>query len=44
MITSPSMPVTEDLAARLLRLPVYSELTPALQDRVIEHVRSFYGM
>ncbi len=29
-------PVTEDISARLLRLPFYNELTETDQDRVIE--------
>jgi dTDP-4-amino-4,6-dideoxygalactose transaminase len=32
-------PVTEDVADRLVRLPLYFQLTPAEQDRVIDAVR-----
>jgi len=39
----PPLPVTEDVAGRLLRLPLYVELTPALQDRVVASVRRFFG-
>jgi dTDP-4-amino-4,6-dideoxygalactose transaminase len=38
-----SLPVTEDLAARLLRLPMYYDLTPADQDDVCRGVREFLG-
>ena len=34
-------PVTEDLSARLLRLPFYNQLTPGEQDEVIAAVREF---
>jgi len=36
----PSLPVTERLAAELLALPLYHELTDADQDRVIRAVAS----
>jgi dTDP-4-amino-4,6-dideoxygalactose transaminase len=36
-----SLPVTEDLAARLLRLPMYYDLTPADQDDVCRGIREF---
>jgi dTDP-4-amino-4,6-dideoxygalactose transaminase len=34
-------PVTEDVAARLVRLPFYNQLDEAEQDQVIEAVTSF---
>ena len=34
-------PVTDDMSARLLRLPFYNDLTQAEQGRVIEAVKSF---
>jgi len=34
-------PVTDDMSARLLRLPFYNDLTQAEQERVIEAVKSF---
>jgi dTDP-4-amino-4,6-dideoxygalactose transaminase len=37
------LPVTEDLAARLIRLPFYFELSESDQDRVIAAVQEFYG-
>ncbi|GIL08928.1 MAG: dTDP-4-amino-4,6-dideoxygalactose transaminase [Chloroflexota bacterium] len=36
-------PVTEDLSDRLLRLPLYNDLTAAEQDRVIAAIQSFAG-
>jgi dTDP-4-amino-4,6-dideoxygalactose transaminase len=33
-------PVTEEVADRLVRLPIYFQLTPAEQDRVIAAVRA----
>jgi len=36
-----SLPVTEDLSARLLRLPLYYTLTPAEQDEVCQGVSEF---
>jgi dTDP-4-amino-4,6-dideoxygalactose transaminase len=38
-----SLPVTEDLAARLLRLPMYYDLTPADQDDVCRGIREYLG-
>ncbi len=35
------LPITEDLSARLLRLPLYYEITPAEQDQVVSAVRRF---
>lgn len=32
------LPVTEDIAGRLLRLPIYPDLTPLDQDRVVERL------
>ena len=36
-------PVSEAAAARTLALPIYPELTPALQDRVIGAIAAFYS-
>jgi dTDP-4-amino-4,6-dideoxygalactose transaminase len=36
------LPLTEDLSARLLRLPCYYELERAMQDRVIEEIERFF--
>ncbi len=36
-------PVTEDVSARLLRLPFFNVLTRAEQDQVIEETLAFYG-
>ncbi len=38
-----SLPHTEQLAQRILSLPLYPELTPAELDRVIAAVRGFYS-
>ena len=38
-----AFPHSEDAAARSLALPIYPELTPAMQDRVIEEVTDFCG-
>jgi dTDP-4-amino-4,6-dideoxygalactose transaminase len=38
-----SLPVTEDLAARVLRLPCYFQLEREQQDRVIDALGEFYG-
>ncbi len=37
------LPVTEDLSARLIRLPLYFELSETDQDRVIDEVTRFYA-
>ena len=37
-----AFPRSEDAAARSLALPIYPELTPAMQDRVIEEIAAFY--
>lgn len=37
------LPVTEDLSARLLRLPLYCELTDADQQRVVDAIGAFLG-
>ncbi len=37
------LPVTEDLARRLLRLPLYPDLREEDLERVVEAVRGFYG-
>lgn len=37
------LPITEDLSARLIRLPLYFELTEADQDRVLEEITRFYA-
>ncbi len=39
----PHLPVTEDIASRLLRLPLYYSLSSADQNHVIETIHSFYG-
>jgi dTDP-4-amino-4,6-dideoxygalactose transaminase len=39
--TEGSLPVTEDLSARLLRLPLYFDLSAAEQDEVCSHIRQF---
>jgi dTDP-4-amino-4,6-dideoxygalactose transaminase len=36
-----SLPVTEDLSARLLRLPLYYDLTPADQEEVCRNIQQF---
>lgn len=38
-----AFPHSEDAAARSLALPIYPELTPAMQDRVIEEIADFCG-
>jgi dTDP-4-amino-4,6-dideoxygalactose transaminase len=38
-----SCPVTEEMSARLLRLPFYKDLTEDDQSRVIEAIRDFPG-
>lgn len=38
-----SLPVTEDLSARLLRLPLFYALTPAEQDEICGHIGDFLG-
>ncbi|MDE2904590.1 MAG: DegT/DnrJ/EryC1/StrS family aminotransferase [Acidobacteriota bacterium] len=38
-----AFPCSEDAAARSLALPIYPELAPAMQDRVIEETAAFYG-
>ena len=38
-----AFPCSEDAAARSLALPIYPELTPAMQDRVIEETAAFYS-
>ncbi len=35
-------PVAEDLAARLLRLPFFYEISPDEQQRVVEAIESFF--
>jgi dTDP-4-amino-4,6-dideoxygalactose transaminase len=35
------LPMTEDLAARLLRLPSFGTITPAQQDRVADLVTTY---
>lgn len=37
-----AFPHSEDAAARSLALPIYPELTPAMQDRVIEEIAAFH--
>lgn len=38
-----AFPCSEDAAARSLALPIYPELPPAMQDRVIEETAAFYS-
>ena len=38
-----AFPHSEDAAARSLALPIYPELTPAMQDRVIEEIADYCG-
>jgi dTDP-4-amino-4,6-dideoxygalactose transaminase len=40
--TPPHLPVTEDLAARLVRLPLFNAMTDAQVDRVIDAVHDFF--
>jgi dTDP-4-amino-4,6-dideoxygalactose transaminase len=37
------LPVTEEMAGRLLRLPLYFELSRSDQDRVIAEIHAFFG-
>ena len=37
-----ALPVTEDLSARILRLPYYYELSPAEQDEVVARIKEFF--
>jgi dTDP-4-amino-4,6-dideoxygalactose transaminase len=37
------LPVTEDVAGRLLRLPLYPDLEPAGQDRVVAELTAAIG-
>lgn len=37
-----AFPNSEDAATRSLALPIYPELTPAMQDRVMEEIAAFY--
>jgi len=39
-----SLPVTEQAAAEVLSLPVFAELSPREQDRVIQTVAEFFGV
>jgi dTDP-4-amino-4,6-dideoxygalactose transaminase len=36
------LPVTEDLSARLLRLPIYVDLSPDDQSRIVRAIERFY--
>jgi dTDP-4-amino-4,6-dideoxygalactose transaminase len=36
------LPVTENLSGRLLRLPVYYEITPGEQERVVEAIAAYF--
>jgi dTDP-4-amino-4,6-dideoxygalactose transaminase len=38
------LPVTESLSERLLRLPMFFGLSEADQLRVIQEIRSFFGL
>jgi dTDP-4-amino-4,6-dideoxygalactose transaminase len=37
-------PVTEDVSARLLRLPFYNDLAEGEQARIVHSIREFYGL
>lgn len=37
-----ALPVTEDVSARLIRLPFYADLTAEDQSRVVHHVKTFF--
>lgn len=39
--TTGQLPVTEDISGRLLRLPLYYDISEAEQDRVVEEIASF---
>lgn len=39
--TPVSLPVTEDVSARLLRLPLFFDITPAQQDYIMQSIRAF---
>jgi dTDP-4-amino-4,6-dideoxygalactose transaminase len=36
------LPVTEDLSRQVISLPMHTELTPAIQDQIIEAVKDFF--
>ncbi len=38
-----SLPITEQAMAEVISLPIYPELTDALQDEVVAAIREFYG-
>jgi dTDP-4-amino-4,6-dideoxygalactose transaminase len=38
-----SLPVTESLSERLLRLPLFYEITTAQQDRVVDQIEKFFA-
>lgn len=40
--TASDLPITEDLSSRLIRLPLYFELSETDQDRVIDEINRFY--
>ena len=44
MHKSDVLPVTDELSGRLVRLPIYSDLSYKDQNRVIEEVFSFFGL
>ena len=37
-----NLPVTEELASRLIRLPFFYEITPGEQERVVEAIKDFF--
>jgi len=38
-----SLPVTESLSERLLRLPLFYQITSAQQDRVVDQIEKFFA-
>ena len=39
----PALPVTEDVSARLLRLPLYHDLGEADVERIVETIEMFFA-
>jgi len=38
-----SLPITESISTRLLRLPIYPNLEPELQQQVVDEITTFLG-